>query len=295
MAENPLTFSELRKIQKQEKRQEELSDLEDNFILRVSNYLEMKKDVDNREYKSAKRVFDKIIGLRQEKIVKQAKFAVKSDKGGSSDLKLLPREKELFLEVKNIFQDFDQNVEKMVKGEESIETPDIDLEEEVDDLNASLNSLEKQVEDVDLSKELEEVKDRLAEKSALIEDIQESEDIDVEKIQTDIEEVESSVSETRELIDDLEERLDEVESDTIGELKVEIQNLEKQIEDVKEKDEQKEVEEGYKMVEIISDVPEFMGTDLESYGPFEEGEEVKIPEDNAEILVNRGNAEEIQN
>jgi len=49
------------------------------------------------------------------------------------------------------------------------------------------------------------------------------------------------------------------------------------------------------MVEIISDVPEFMGTDLESYGPFEEGEEVKIPEDNAEILVNRGNAEEIQN
>ena len=89
--------------------------------------------------------------------------------------------------------------------------------------------------------------------------------------------------------------MDEVESDTIGELKVEIQNLEKQIEDVKEKDEQKEVEEGYKMVEIISDVPEFMGTDLESYGPFEEGEEVKIPEDNAEILVNRGNAEEIQN
>jgi len=160
----------------------------------------MKKDVDNREYKSAKRVFDKIIGLRQEKIVKQAKFAVKSDKGGSSDLKLLPREKELFLEMKNIFQDFDQNVEKMVKGEESIETPDIDLEEEEDEQTES-----------------------------------------------------------------------------------------------EPEDEQKEVEEGYKMVEIISDVPEFMGTDLESYGPFEEGEEVKIPEDNAEILVNRGNAEEIQN
>ena len=198
MAENPLTFSELRKAQKKEKRQEDLSDLEDNFILRVSNYLEMKKDVDNREYKSAKRVFDKIIGLRQEKIVKQAKFAVKSENGGSSDLKLLPREKELFLELKNLFQDFNHNIEKMIKGEESIESPDIDIEEE-------------------------EVKEEA------------------------------------------------------------------------EPEPEEEIEEGYQVVKIISDVPEFMGTDLESYGPFDEGEEVEIPEDNAEILVNRGNAEEIEN
>lgn len=198
MAENPLTFSELRKIQKQEKRQEDLSDLEDNFVLRVSNYLEMKKDVDNREYKSAKRVFDKIIGLRQEKIVKNAKFAVKSDTN-SSDLDLLPREKELFLELKNTFQEFNQNVEKVVEGEESAEAPDVDLEEESE------------------------------------------EDSDPEPEETE-----------------------------------------------------QEAEEGYEIVKIISDVPEFMGTDLESYGPFEEGEEVEIPEDNAEILVNRGNAEEIE-
>ena len=200
MAENPLTFSELRKAQKKEKRQEELSDLEDNFILRVSNYLEMKKDVDDREYKSAKRVFDKIIGLRQQKIVKQAKFAVKSDKGENSNLNLLPREQELFLELKNLFQDFNHNIERMINGEESIEQPDIDLDE-----------------------------------------------------------------------------TEEQDSEETSE------------------DESEEVEEGYQIVKIISDVPEFMGTDLESYGPFEEGEEVQIPEDNAEILVNRGNAEEIEN
>jgi DNA replication initiation complex subunit (GINS family) len=197
MAENPLTFSELRKAQKKEKRQEDLSDLEDNFILRVSNYLEMKKDVDDREYKSAKRVFDKIIGLRQQKIVKQAKFAVKSEKGESSNLNLLPREQELFLELKNLFQNFNHNIERMIEGEESIETPDIDQEDSDDE--------------------------------------------------------------------------SEMESE-----------------------ETEDVEEGYQIVKIISDVPEFMGTDLESYGPFEEGEEVQIPEDNAEILVNRGNAEEIE-
>lgn len=200
MAENPLTFSELRKTQKQEKRQEELSELGDNFILRVSNYLEMKKDVDDREYKSAKRVFDKIIGLRQEKIVKKAKYAVKSDSGGGSELALLPREKELFLDLKKVFQNFNENVEKMVNGEESIEAPDIELEEEVED------------------------------------DPEPEPENDIE-----------------------------------------------------------EPEEGYNIVKIISDVPEFMGTDLESYGPFEEGEEVEIPEDNAEILLNRGNAEEIEN
>ena len=196
MAENPLTFSELRKIQKKEKRQEELSDLEDNFILRVSNYLEMKKDVDDREYKSAKRVFDKIIGLRQEKIIKKAKYAVKSDKN-NSEITLLPREKELFLDLKDTFQSFDEKMDKMVKGEESIQSSEIDMEE---DQSSETNT------------------------------------------ETDKE----------------------------------------------------ESEEGYELVKIISDVPEFMGTDLESYGPFEEGEEVEIPEDNAEILVNRGNAEEIE-
>jgi hypothetical protein len=48
----------------------------------------------------------------------------------------------------------------------------------------------------------------------------------------------------------------------------------------------------YVEVEFESSCPEFMGTDLESYGPFEEGDTAEIPEDNAEILVNRGQAEE---
>ena len=202
MSENPLTFSELRKIQKKEKRQEDLTELEDNFILRVSNYLEMKEDVDEREYKSAKRVFDKILGLRQEKIVKNAKIAVNSGIS-NSELSLLPREKELFLEMKNVFQEFNQNVEKVIEGEEAAtETPDVDLEDD-----------------------------------------------------------------------------DDIEVEETGQ---------------EEQEPEETTEEGYEMVKIISDVPEFMGTDLESYGPFEEGEEVEIPEDNAEILVNRGNAEEIE-
>lgn len=54
---------------------------------------------------------------------------------------------------------------------------------------------------------------------------------------------------------------------------------------------QTESEEGYKTIHAVKQIPEFMGTDLESYGPFEKGENAEIPEENAEILINKGTAE----
>ncbi|MFB6145246.1 MAG: hypothetical protein ABEJ99_01940 [Candidatus Nanohaloarchaea archaeon] len=196
MSDDVLTFSELRKIQKKEKRQDKLTELDDDFLLRVGDYLETKKagSDNSREYRNAKRVFDKIMGIRQEKIVKNARISVKSGVK-ASNLNLLPRERELFLELKEVFKDYSGKVN--------------DLVEEGDD----------NFEEVDLPEEEQE-------------------------------------EETRE--------------------------------------EEQEVEDGYVVVKIISDVPEFMGTDLESYGPFDEGEEVEIPEENAEILINRGNAEELE-
>lgn len=46
-------------------------------------------------------------------------------------------------------------------------------------------------------------------------------------------------------------------------------------------------------VEITAErgTPEFMGTDLESYGPYDQGDVAEVPKDNAEVLVNRGSAE----
>jgi hypothetical protein len=49
--------------------------------------------------------------------------------------------------------------------------------------------------------------------------------------------------------------------------------------------------EGYVEVEFLHKTPQFMGTDLEQYGGFEKGDVAEIPEDNAEILENRGNVE----
>lgn len=192
MSEEALTFSELRKIEKKEKRQEELSNLDDSFFLRVSRYLEMKEGTDQREYRNAKRVFNKIVGLRQEKIVKNARISVKTGVK-SSELNLLPREQSLFMDLKEMFEDYSEEVDEVL--ENGVST-DVEIEEP--------------------------------------------------------------------------EPEPEPEEENNGE------------------------EEGYSTVKIVSQVPEFMGTDLESYGPFEEGEEVEVPEENAEILVNRGNAELIE-
>ena len=49
-------------------------------------------------------------------------------------------------------------------------------------------------------------------------------------------------------------------------------------------------ERSYRRVEITSDVPEFKGTDLTNYGPFESGEIQVLPKDNVDILESRDNA-----
>jgi len=74
-----------------------------------------------------------------------------------------------------------------------------------------------------------------------------------------------------------------------GEESEQEKQMEKSEDDVDEDSGSEDTE--YEEVRITSEVPEFRGTDLEVYGPFEEGEIVELPADNAEILTNRGNAE----
>ncbi|QGA80196.1 DNA replication complex subunit Gins51 [Candidatus Nanohalobium constans] len=213
MSENAITFSELRKIQKEERRSEELKELDDNFFIKVGDYLDRKKDAseDNREYKNAKRVFRKILSLREDKIVKNARLSLKSNIQ-ASELNMLPREQELFRRMK---QEFNKHRDEV---------------QEVTDEHRGSNTTEE-IEEPEIEETTEE--------PSQMEEVTETEKTEEQK----------------------EDGLDP--------------------------------EEGYEIVEITSEVPEFMGTDLEAYGPFEEGEQAEIPEDNAEILVNRGNAEQL--
>lgn len=213
---NVLTFSELRKKQKKEGKQEDLVELDDSFLLRASNYFQQKKQAEgeSREYQNARRVLDKIISLREEKIVKKARLS--SNTGLSSgEINLLPEEQELFRDIKNSFNSHHEKIDSKIDSTEE------GLQQETDE----------QEED------------------------EETEAVD--------ETVEASTEEQ-------EDKDEESEED------------------------ERDVDDGYNIVQITSSVPEFMGTDLEAYGPFDEGDEAEIPEDNAEILVNRGNAEVVK-
>lgn len=212
---NVLTFSELRKKQKEEDKQEELLDLDESFLLRASNYFQQKKDTEgeSREYKNARRVLDKIISLREEKIVKKARLS--SNTGiDTSEMSLLPEEQELFRDMKNSFNNHHDKIDDKIKSTKK-----------------GLSN-EKGENKTDNTEEITE----------------EASDED-----------NSSQENTSE-----------------------------------EKDDSKEAKDGYSHVKIKSGVPEFMGTDLEAYGPFEAGDEVEVPDDNAEILINRGNAESLE-
>jgi hypothetical protein len=88
--------------------------------------------------------------------------------------------------------------------------------------------------------------------------------------------------------------LDEKQDDEKGD---EEQDESVDFDDSSETQEEDDVDESadddtdYCLVRVTSDIPEFKGVDLDNYGPFEEGEEVRVPKDNADILTARGNAE----
>ena len=56
----------------------------------------------------------------------------------------------------------------------------------------------------------------------------------------------------------------------------------------------KEVKPKLQKLKFTQDIPEFVGSDLKKYGPFKAGEEVKIPAENAELMVKSEIAEMVK-
>jgi len=64
-------------------------------------------------------------------------------------------------------------------------------------------------------------------------------------------------------------------------------------EERKEEQESKEQDNPKKTVKIIKPVQRFVGKELEVYGPFEEGGTAELPVEIAELLIDKGSAEEV--
>ena len=70
------------------------------------------------------------------------------------------------------------------------------------------------------------------------------------------------------------------------------QRREKILKELLEKAEEKK--EMVTLVVFKEAVPEFVGADLKSYGPFEKGDIAKLPGENVKVLIERGIAEEFK-
>jgi DNA replication initiation complex subunit (GINS family) len=57
---------------------------------------------------------------------------------------------------------------------------------------------------------------------------------------------------------------------------------------------EKEQGEQTGLVVFKEDVPEFMGSDMKSYGPFKKGDIAKLPDDNKAVLVSQGIVDEFK-
>jgi len=69
--------------------------------------------------------------------------------------------------------------------------------------------------------------------------------------------------------------------------------LHKVLEGVRLRETVEEVEEEKSKVSILLDIKEFVGEDLKSYGPFQKGDIVSVPEKIKEVLIRTNKAEEI--
>ncbi len=267
MSDDVLTFEELRRVQSRERESDTLQDLDEEFFDRARNYLEMKRDADShlqgQEYRNARNIIQDILDMRQKKLVKLAFLSVKSNVKVEN---LLDEEEELFERLEEEIGSYRHDLQQEVfekpgdveaGGEDELDGLEVEEPEEVEDTEGEEPD-EEETEEPETGVEEEGVEGESGEDVVLeVEDAEEEDEEGSEILVESGEEPESGGE----------------EGDT-GE-------------------ESGEGGDGTARVKVQDHVPEFMGTDLEAYGPFEEGEEVEVPEGNAEVLEEQGKAERL--
>jgi len=61
-------------------------------------------------------------------------------------------------------------------------------------------------------------------------------------------------------------------------------------------EEKEEESESTKLIKVrvLENLPEIVGADMKEYGPFQEGDEVELPEENASIFIEKNKAEQVE-
>ncbi len=115
MGDNVLTFEQLREIQRNEKNEDMLQSLGEDFFKRVRDYLERKKRIDtfesDKEHRNARHIVEDIIDRRQKKILRLSFLSTKSNLSVDN---LHPEEKPLFEHVQEKIEAHQEKLKKEI-------------------------------------------------------------------------------------------------------------------------------------------------------------------------------------
>jgi DNA replication initiation complex subunit (GINS family) len=114
-----ITYETLRRIEHEEREQNKLSKLPENFLRKVSEYLEKKEAIAGEggaqtEYKAKWQTFRNIIQMRERKIVN---FTLSCARSGAIPDDMTPEERELFDSIVRDLLDFEGKRQKLMSGE----------------------------------------------------------------------------------------------------------------------------------------------------------------------------------
>lgn len=317
--EDILTFEQLKDLQNTEQDEDTLGDLDEQFFERVRDYLDRKQRIgghlNNKEYRNAKHIVKDILDSRQKKIIRLAFLSTKSEIAVDN---LLPEEEVLFDKVRESITEHREDIEEQLFGDEDDEEPDESGDETTETTGDEADTDTEDQEPEDDESEPDAVPDddtteddeeQETEDDELLETGDTDEDASEDTDSPDTDEKEPTESDQDEddgeLLfggggdsdDDAEDDADEEDTPddrTAGDLEEESDDDED--DGAADPDSDDTEDDGEEMIEVrmTTDVSEFMGVDLQSYGPFEEGETATIPDENAEVLQDQDKAEPLE-
>lgn len=314
MSEDILTFEQLSEIERKERKDDTLAEMPEDFYQQVADYLERKDQIagdDRSEFRKIKHVLEDIIDSRQKKLLKLAFLASRTDFRAEN---VLPEEEQFMADIRERITAHRDHLEQIVlpgrdKGDESDgagtadagsdEGSDTDAEDSDEDAGDddsdedhadTGDGTDDSTTDTDdtpaAGDDDEELSGETGDDTADAQDDDEDDEIlfgggsgsgsdapDGEAADTDGNDHDDTTVD-----EDADDQDGAADDDGI---------------DTSPGDGTERGTNGMVMLIATEDIGAFMGVDLEEYGPFEEGDEIQVPADNADALLEDDRAEKI--
>ncbi len=292
--DNIITYETFRKFQKNERDNDNLQELPEDFFQSCAEWIKRKGEAYNKtkdtmilkEIENVMSIIKDILDRRERKLLLMAMHAVRSD---AVPQNLHSHEEKHFDNIVSHLKNMRVNILGIIKGEKG-ETKKLEKElekeikEEEGKLPNSLNIPGKEFKVKGLKEEIKEDGEKEWEPEE-----QEKEEKPVERDAVKPEEKKEEKAQTEENEPDKETK----EENKIEEEEEKIEEREKELFPEDKFDKVKEPE-GYKHVRVIEDVPQFLGTDGKTYGPLKKDDIVTVEEEVAKLLVNKEKVEIIK-